>query len=49
VADADESILTKCIFFFDDISELNPDLPNPAASDYMIYFSLFMVQALMKA
>jgi len=49
VPEADQNVLTKCIFFFDDISELNADLPNPASSDYMIYFSLFMVEALMKA
>ena len=43
VPEADQNVLTKCIFFFDGISDFNADLPTPAASDYMIYFALFMV------
>ena len=49
VPEADQNVLTKCIFFFDGISDFNADLPSPATSDYMIYFAFFMIQALMKA
>lgn len=43
VPDSDQNVLTKCVFYFDGISEYNQDLPSPADSDYMIYFSIFMI------